>query len=93
MNFPLHIIFNNINHGHRATISKKSSLWLLASYIPVATYCYYEKVHRSMRTAIVSCLINRPATPPKILELAHLIGYLIYFYEMFLLSSIPFKFW
>ena len=24
----------------------------------VASYCYYEKVHRTMRTAILSCLLK-----------------------------------
>ena len=46
-------IFNNINHGYRAVILKKNSLWLLPFYMVVATYFYYEKVHRTMRTAIV----------------------------------------
>ena len=59
MNFPSQIFFNKINHGYRAAILKKSSLWLLSSYMAVATYCYYEKVHRSIRTAIVSYLLNK----------------------------------
>ena len=29
MNFPSQIFFNDINHGYRAAILKKSSLWLL----------------------------------------------------------------
>ena len=29
MNFPSQILFNDINHGYRAAILKKSSLWLL----------------------------------------------------------------
>ena len=33
---------------------KKNSLWLLPLYMVVATYFYYEKVRRTMRTAIVS---------------------------------------
>ena len=56
MNFPSQIVFNNINHGYRAAILKKNSLWLLQFFMVVATYCYYEKVHRTMHTAIVSCL-------------------------------------
>ena len=28
MNFPLQIFFNDVNHGYRAAILKKSSLWL-----------------------------------------------------------------
>ena len=47
-------IFNNINHGYRAAILNKNSLWLFPFYMAVVTYCYYEKVHRTMRTAIVS---------------------------------------
>ena len=58
MNFPSQIFFNDINHGYRAAILKKSSLWLLPSYIAVATSCYYEKVCRTMGTAIVSYLLN-----------------------------------
>ena len=53
MNFPSQVFFNDINHGYRAVILKKSSLWLLPSYMDVATYCYYEKVRRTMRTTIV----------------------------------------
>ena len=53
MNFPSHI-FNNINHGYRVAILKKNSLWLLLLYITVATYFYYEKVRRTVCTAIVS---------------------------------------
>ena len=33
MNFPSHIFFNNINHGYRAAILKKNSLWLLPFYM------------------------------------------------------------
>ena len=44
MNFHLQIFFNDINHGYRAAILKKNSLWLLPFYMAVATYCYYEKV-------------------------------------------------
>ena len=55
MNFLAQIFFNDINHGYRAALLKKrSSLWLLLSYMAVATNCYYEKVRRMMRTAIVS---------------------------------------
>ena len=35
---------------------KKTFLWLLLFYVAVAIYYYYEKVHRTMRTAIESCL-------------------------------------
>ena len=55
MNFPAQMFFNDINHGYRAAILKnRSSLWLLLSYMAVATNCYYENVRRMMRTAIVS---------------------------------------
>ena len=58
MNFLSQIFFNDINHGYRAAVLKKSYLWLLPFYMAVATYCYYKKVHRMMRTAIVSCLLK-----------------------------------
>ena len=45
-------IFNDINYGYRAAILKKNSPWLLQFYIAVPTYCYYEKVRRTMRTAM-----------------------------------------
>ena len=51
-------IFNDINDGYRAATLKKTSLWLLPFYMVVATYCYYEKVRRTMRTAIVSYLLK-----------------------------------
>ena len=50
--------FNDINYGYRAAILKKNSLWLLPFYMTVATYCYYEKVCRTMHTAILSYLLN-----------------------------------
>ena len=49
-------IFNDINHGYRAAILKKNFLWLLPFYMVVATYFYYEKIRKTMRTAIVSNL-------------------------------------
>ena len=55
----LHKYFlNDINHGYKAAMLKKSSLWLLPSFMAVATYCYYEKVRRTLRTAIVSDLLK-----------------------------------
>ena len=59
MNFPFHIFFNDINHGYRAAILKKNYLWLLPFYMVVATYFYYEKVHRTIRTAVVSNGLKR----------------------------------
>ena len=56
MNFSPQIFFNDINHGYRVAILKKKSLWLLPLHMAVATYFYYEKVRRTMRTAIVSNL-------------------------------------
>ena len=58
MNVPSHIFFNDINHDYRAAILNKNSLWLLPFYMVVATYLYYEKVSRTMRTAIVSNLLK-----------------------------------
>ena len=58
MNFPSQIFFNDINHGYRAAILKKNSLWLLPFYMVVATYFYYEKVRRTMRTVIISNLLK-----------------------------------
>ena len=58
MNFPLQIFLNDINHGYRAAILKKSYFWLLPSYMVVATNCFYEKVRRAMRTTIVSYLLK-----------------------------------
>ena len=58
-------IFNDINHGHRAAILKKKFLWLLPFYMGVATYFYYEKVRRTMRTAIVSYLLKQKTLKQK----------------------------
>ena len=58
MNFLSQIFFNDINHGYRAAILKKNSLWLLPLYMFVATYFYYEKVRRTIGTAIVSNFFN-----------------------------------
>ena len=58
MNFRSHIIFNDIIHGYRAAWLKKNSLWLLLFYMAVASYCFYEKVRRTMHTAIVSYLLK-----------------------------------
>ena len=43
-----------INHGYKVAVLKKNSLLLLPFFMSVATYCYYEKLRRTMRTAIVS---------------------------------------
>ena len=58
MNFPSQIFFNNINHGYKAALLKKNSLWLLSFYMDVASHCYYEKARRTMNTAIVSYLLK-----------------------------------
>ena len=47
------MLFNDINYGYRIAMLKKIYLWLLLFYVAVATYYYYEKVRRTMRTAIV----------------------------------------
>ena len=62
MNFPSQILLNDINHGYKAALLKKGSMWLLPSYLAVATYCYYEKVCRTMHTAIVSRLVKENMT-------------------------------
>ena len=59
MNFPSQLFFNDINHGYRAAILKKSSLWVLPPYMVVSTYCYYEKAHRTIYTAIVLYLLKK----------------------------------
>ena len=51
--------FNDINHDYRVALLEKSSLWLLVFYMAVATYFYYEKVHRTKWTAIVSYLLKK----------------------------------
>ena len=58
MNFLSKVFFSDINHGYRAAILKKNSLWLLPFYMAVATYGYYEKVRRMMCNAIVSYLLK-----------------------------------
>ena len=58
MNFHLQIFFNNINHGYRAAIIEKMYPWLLPFYMAGATYCYCEKLRRTMRTVIVSYFLN-----------------------------------
>ena len=62
MNFPSHKFFNDINHGYKEAILKKNYLWLLPFYMTVATYFYYEKVRRTMRTVIASYLLNKSNT-------------------------------
>ena len=58
MNVSSQIFFNGINHGYKAAIIKENSLWLLPFYMVVATYFYYEKLCRTMHTAIVSNLLK-----------------------------------
>ena len=38
----------------------KNYLWLLSFYMAVATYFYYKKVRRMMRTPIVSYILKMP---------------------------------
>ena len=54
MNFPSQIFFNNINHGYRAAIFLKKNFVAASILHVVAIYFYYERVRRTMRTAIVS---------------------------------------
>ena len=54
MNFRSHIFFNNINHDYKAALFKKNYLWLISFCMDVASYCCYEKMHTTMRTATAS---------------------------------------
>ena len=56
--FSLTDILNDTDYVYRAAILKKKYLWLLLFYMAVATYDYYEKVHRTMCIAIVLYLHN-----------------------------------
>ena len=47
-----------IIYGYRPAILKKNSPRLLPFYMAVPTYCYYEKMRRTMGTAIVWYLLN-----------------------------------
>ena len=51
-------IFKDINHGYRGATLKKNYLRLLPFFMAVSTYCYCEKVRRTMRAAIVSYLVK-----------------------------------
>ena len=51
-------ISNDISHDYKAALLKKNSLRLLSFYMDVSFYCYYEKVRRTMRTAVVSYLLK-----------------------------------
>ena len=62
-----HEFINDINHGYRGAVLKKNLLWLLPFYTAMATYIYYEKVRRAMRTAVASYLLR--------LGLSHLWGH------------------
>ena len=50
MNFPSQMFFNDINHDYRAAICEEKSF--------AATSCYYEKVRRTMRSAIESYFLK-----------------------------------
>ena len=56
--FPSQMFFKDINHGYGAAILKKISLWLLPFYMAVATSSYYERMSRTMRTAVVSYFLK-----------------------------------
>ena len=58
MNVSSQMFFKDINHGYRAAILKENPLWLFPFYMTVANSCYYEKVRRTMRTAVVSYLLK-----------------------------------
>ena len=47
MKFHSPIFFNDIDHGYKAALLKKNSLWLLSIYMNMASYWYYEKGRRT----------------------------------------------
>ena len=59
---PLSYILNvcSLNHGYmlQSSYIEGKLLCLLPFFMAVATYCYYAKVRRMMRTAIVLYLIK-----------------------------------
>ena len=57
MNFSSKM-FKDTNRGFRAAILNENPLRLLPLYMAVATSCYYEKVRRTIRSVIVSHLLN-----------------------------------
>ena len=57
-NVSSQIFLNDINLGYRAAILKKNYVAASRFYVAVATYCYCEKVRRTMRTAIVSYILK-----------------------------------
>ena len=52
------IFFSDIIHGYITAKMKKNYLRLLPFYMTVTTCFYYEKVHRTMHTAIVSYILK-----------------------------------
>ena len=75
MNFPSQIFFNDINHGYRAAILKKNYLWLLPFYMVVATYFYYEKVHRTMQLQLYqTSLLDNSLIDSLVLQVAGVTG-------------------
>ena len=51
MNFPSQIFFNDINHGYKAVLSKKNSLWLFSIYMDVAVIVIMKRGAERMRAA------------------------------------------
>ena len=49
MNFPSQIFFNDINHGYKAALLKKNSLWLLSIYMDVACIVIMKRGSEQMR--------------------------------------------
>ena len=70
MNFASQIFLNDISHGYRVAIIKKNYLWLLPFHMAVAIYFCYEKVHKTMRTAIASNLLKVCLSKPQIIYLS-----------------------
>ena len=80
MNFASQIFLNDISHGYRVAIIKKNYLWLLPFHMAVAIYFCYEKVHKTMRTAIASNLLKVCLSKPQIIYLSIYISVSIYIY-------------
>ena len=49
MNFPSQIFFKDINHGYKAALLKKNSLWLLSIYMDVACIVIMKRGSEQMR--------------------------------------------
>ena len=50
--------FNNINHGYTTVVLKKKLFVAASFYMAAATYCHYEHMCKTMRSAIVSYFLK-----------------------------------